>query len=112
MGTTVSLLYEHIPERKLNAQMMFCKLVNWRIPALRKPSLFVFISSTCPNISLPLPFPVFLCDAMCSSGPLWLGKLISQRALELALVNQECISFALHELNVEPQNHSAAIIYL
>lgn len=112
MGTTVSLLYEHIPERKLNAQMMFCKLVNWRIPALRKPSLFVFISSTCPNISLPLPFPVFLCDAMCSSGPLWLGKLISQRALELVLVNQECISFALHELNVEPQNHSAAIIYL
>lgn len=62
-------------------------------------AVFVFVSSTCPNISLLLPFPAFVCEAMCSSGPLRPGRLVSQSALELALVIQECISFVLHELN-------------
>lgn len=48
-GPLISLLHAHIVKRKHNVQMTFCKIINWRIPALGKLALFVFISSTCPS---------------------------------------------------------------
>ena len=46
----ISLPHAHIPRGKHNAQMTFCKVTNWRAPALGKLCVFVFISSTCPNM--------------------------------------------------------------
>lgn len=57
-GSWISLSHAHIPKRKHNAQKTFCKIIHWRIAVLGKLSLFIFIFSTCPNISLLLPFTV------------------------------------------------------
>lgn len=44
------------------------QIINWRSPALGRLSSFVFISSLAQTC-LPLPFPVFVCEALCSSEP-------------------------------------------
>lgn len=56
----ISLPHAHIPRGKQNAQMTFCKITNWRAPALGKLCVFVFISSICPNVSR--------CHFLCSCG--------------------------------------------
>lgn len=64
----ISLPHARIPKGGHNVQMAFCKIINWRSPALGRLSSFVFISSLAQTC-LPLPFPVFVCEALCSSEP-------------------------------------------